>query len=540
MGQSSETAEGDVLKWTQKLLAYSFRAGSSYHSSLSFMHNFVTLWLVVLPCLLMSQDYQLMVPGRTYLFAHHGNRAISLDSVEKTSTGYRYHNYQTVVDCSWDTFPLGPRVMQVPLLYDTLNLRYTWQNAAGNSLAWELNTQPGTSWHMTPYRDTLWLTVQHDSTSWHSVLGTMDSVRHYHLAVRNEQGSLISDTLNGRTIRLSQSHGFLDAFSYDDFPQNGDLFPLEGVSNPDLGRQALTKWDFYDMPVGGEIHYEEVKKWDGILPYEGLSEFDRRIRWQILERGEAPGRLQLTIDQTQGGRDFFGDVEEDDQGIPRFRGIDTLYIYRRDTISIVITDSSINHVLPYSLVPEWSIVHPYSFRVNGQFDPYYGTNSSGDWLGITDWVSDIPEVNGICWQGFTDYNSLEFSIKGLGDFLYSWGGWEVSQWLIPIYYRFPADSVGTPVDFEALRQEWLTSVEGLIPPRLSLFPNPFRQQLFLQGQIPIGAALILRLYDLQGRQIWQASIEGNAWTVPELPTGLFLAEIWQGGRLLGRERVRRE
>ncbi|MEM9987217.1 MAG: hypothetical protein AAF804_19150 [Bacteroidota bacterium] len=294
------------------------------------MRNLFILWLFIVPYWLMGQDYQLMVPHRTYLFAPRGNRTIHLDSVANTPNGYRYYNYEKVDHCgSYPLSPLAPRIMQVAVSFDTLNRRYHWQNIAGDSLTWPLQTQSGDRWRMTGYRDSLWLMIQHDSTTWSRFLGSQDSIRHYHVSVRDDQDRLVTDTLNGLALQLSQSHGWVSSFSYDGFPQNGNLFPLEGVSNPNLGRQVLTEWDFYDMPLGGEIHYEEVQVWEGVRPHEGLLEFDRRMRWLILGREESSDHRRLTIDRTQAGSDYAWDVEEDENGHPRFKGIDTLYFYQQ-------------------------------------------------------------------------------------------------------------------------------------------------------------------------------------------------------------------
>lgn len=485
-----------------------------------------------------------MVPGRTYLFAPRGNRAIHIDSIETTPTGYRYHNYRTVKYCGsgpYDYFHIGPRVMQVSVTYDTLIQAYHWQNIAGDSLTWLLNTQPDESWRMATYRDSLWLTVKHDSTTWDSVLGAQDSVRHYHVNIRDEVDSLVSDSLNGLPLRLSQSHGFLKGFSYDDFPQVGETFELEGVSNPDLGRQLLTEWDFYDMPVGGEIHYEEVLEWDGAVPYSGLKEYDHWMRWRILERQETPDMRRLTIRRTQAGHDYHWNVEEDSDGIPRwFHGIDTLYSYENDTIEIVIADSTVNRLLPYE-PNESDYGYPdHFFRVNGNFYAYDPYLNSDDRLGISDWFSDVYEAHDTCWSDPVDSYHRKFAIKGLGDFFYGAGGMVSSQHLMPIYYRFPDDSAGTPIDFEALKQDWLTSIAEPVQAGIRLYPNPMRDRLYFNGGLPTNEPVTLRLYDLQGQRIWQATQQGDYWALPTLSPGLYLAELWQGDRLLARQKVRRE
>mgnify|MGYP006269584665 CR=1 FL=1 len=498
-------------------------------------HLYLYLALLLLPLSLLAQDYQLMVPGRTYLFAPRGNRAIHIDSVEAMPNGFRYHNYRTVKDCGNPSYRIGPRVMQVAVAYDSLAQDFCWRNLAGDSLHWPLRTQPGDRWRMTAYRDSLWLTVQHDSTTWDSVLGSPDSVRHYHVAIRDGQDSLRSDTLNGRYLALSQSHGFVQAFSYDDFPQDGQTFALEGVTAPDLGRQILTEWDFYDMPVGGEIHYEEVREWDGVMPEPGLVEFDHGIRWRILARQETPDMRLLTIDQTKAGQ---GSLVEYDDILDRFDWTE-VYFYERDTITKAVTDTSIIRPLPYGPDREaWPYFSEF-FRVNGSFDDYLGNGNYQDYLGIMNWVSQVPNALDTCWYGYTDSYAREYAVEGLGDLMYAWGGMVSWQYLAAVYYRFPSDSAGTPLDFEAMRQTWLTSVREPAQASFSLYPIPMQDRLYLRGDLPPGEPVVLRLYDLQGRHIWHSTPLGDGWRLPPLASGLYLAELWQGDRLLGRQKVRR-
>ncbi len=132
-----------------------------------------------------------------------------------------------------------------------------------------LNTQTsvGSSWNMANYSNGNVLKAKVDSIIYDSFLGIDDSLKYISLTRRNQNGSIITDGINGSQIIISKENGLIQSLgflsvSYIDFDE-GDtdnyLFQLSGFIMDSTDIAETNRYKIWDLEVGDEYHFSYYK-----------------------------------------------------------------------------------------------------------------------------------------------------------------------------------------------------------------------------------------------------------------------------------------
>lgn len=132
----------------------------------------------------------------------------------------------------------------------------------------------GTSWTVNTPRG---LTATFDSISNVTFFGVSDSVMHFSLC-------------NGKSIRLSQSYGFLEAIPWVPIHHSGvpasaypPVYELRGIDEIGLGTPRLSTEDIFDFAQGDRFQYYYLFKTGSIRTAE-ITEYDVQ-NWGVLPTG---------------------------------------------------------------------------------------------------------------------------------------------------------------------------------------------------------------------------------------------------------------
>ncbi|MEM9987128.1 MAG: T9SS type A sorting domain-containing protein, partial [Bacteroidota bacterium] len=109
----------------------------------------------------------------------------------------------------------------------------------------------------------------------------------------------------------------------------------------------------------------------------------------------------------------------------------------------------------------------------------------------------------------------------------------------PVYYAFPDDTAGQPIDFEALLG-LVTSVKDRPEYKIQLYPNPVQDRLFLSGLPEDWQEPELRIYDAIGRLRWSGSWAETGVSIHLLPRGVYQVDLIHGGQVMVRRRFLKE
>ena len=510
---------------------------------ISIMRNLC--WLLLFPFTLLAQSYQLIDPNTIYLYEDL-NYAIRIDSVETWARGYRYHNYRIAPLCGVPAS--NPNWFQQPLLVDTVSGRYTFFNDGGDSIHFETQTAAGDAWRMARLTDSTWLQARHDSTKQDTIFGQVDSVRYYHLQAVDSGGQLFYHPWNDSVLRLSRQHGLLTMVATDTFPYGPPrIFELQGMENPDLGAYRLTLRRLYSMPVGGEIH--QVKEYSRDLTAYYSETFPHRVpekeyyQQNILGREEWADSIKIQFKEIR-IREWFVAYDQ---------SLDSLgYEFDSSTYQYTLTVLDLDSMpLPSEFEP-YVLGRRYGYRrvlkpteIITRLASVWPANNPGSEIQLPVQF-DLPLIVGkigitfydewSCYGESIDVSSHVWGYEGLGLGYHGAGYSSFPYTRYSVYYAFPSDTGGTPINFDSL-QQLVTSIPEPPSQAFEVYPNPFQTEIFLKGLPSAPHGVMAEVFDGVGRRVFASKWEGASLDLSFLPRGPYLLRLRSKERNWGYYRL---
>lgn len=140
-----------------------------------------------------------------------------------------------------------------------------------------------------------------------------------------------------------------------------------------------------------------------------------------------------------------------------------------------------------------------------------------------------------CYKEIIDVSDSFWGYEGLGVGYYSLGRSYSTETFFPVYYAFPDDTAGTPIDFDSLRQ-LVTSVPAHEQAAFQVYPNPFEAKVYLEG-LPPQQSITAEIFDGMGRLVFQENLPGNSLDLGQFPAGVYVLQVKAGNILLGQRRI---
>ncbi|MCB0479613.1 MAG: hypothetical protein KDC84_15705, partial [Crocinitomicaceae bacterium] len=98
--------------------------------------------------------------------------------------------------------------------------------------------------------------IRWDSLYLESFLDTIDNVRSFSIWKYDQTGNLLSSSLNGFQIKLSENFGLISFIDCHHFPIEETGLEIMGILNPNLGYYSLTYDEVYPWNPGDTLEYE--------------------------------------------------------------------------------------------------------------------------------------------------------------------------------------------------------------------------------------------------------------------------------------------
>jgi len=456
--------------------------------------------------LVVVAPYQAFLPGRTATYADGEglNTFAKADSIEVIEGGYRVH-YKTFVAVTGEYCWL-PDGLAMPgntmLLMDDGHTNHI--NRDNDTIALHSNARLNDQW--TAYCDSsVIVTAMIKAIDEMLVFDLPDSVKIIKFKVFDQEMKSIPHLMNDKEIVLSKTFGLVKTLNFNLFPHSIDYYTLEGLSDPDIGIQHLTRMRVYDFYPGDELHVVSVD-FDGFFSDYRDSETKTAMRY--LARQEYADSLVLEVER---------------KNLNRFRShYDSAYEYTlmHDTVMEVIVPDRWFDLM--SGEPEY--IDDFFYVVGYQ------------WGKLTD--RDIYKT--IEWAGFTRGFSEDCAEPAIYDGCYYQYVYKVGlggpyyscDWIFSlnerqlVYYKKGENTWGTPLDFS------VSSIHKP-DPEILVYPNPasdyFRITLpdqYLPAQIEI--------YNITGKLVLNEILSeyNSGINTVWLPSGVYLYRIVNTGSVI--------
>ncbi len=195
-----------------------------------------------------------------YMWINHQSKfiiSVKADSVINTLNQTSYYLYNTIekkdsVSCfdvsksHW----LGKKIVE----YNNGN--YVLFNNTNDSIFFNKNANLNDSWILYKYADNSYIEAKVTSISYESFLTISDSIKTIELMHKDINNTIVSDIINGTTIKLSKNYGLIRFFSVRNFPDSFPLFEITGIQNLHAGNYIPTLAEIYDFNAGNSFHYD--------------------------------------------------------------------------------------------------------------------------------------------------------------------------------------------------------------------------------------------------------------------------------------------
>lgn len=428
-----------------------------------------------------SQYYQTVTSDRIACFETLSKdvNCIRIDSVffETDSLFYPHSNIQKIdFDCytpygaSW----IGEKIVVQENGY---NLFF---NHELDTIKIKTNAQLNESWIAYELEDSIYVTAEITAHDTREVLGHTDSVKTIVFNVYDKNNTPIDHELNGISVLLSKSFGWLKTLEFYHFPYP-KVHNLIGVSQPEAGVGNLTWLDVHDYQVGDEIHVLYQKLIWGDDDYS-IQDTWKTI-YKYLERENHQDSVVYVIDVKESRKR---------EWLPSDSIVTT---YTRDTIIQVVKPDSLFDKLPGEPIiniPENS-QNAYVYQMKN----YSRTQKI------------LPSMHGIlyfssddCWNYPTADGCVldKGYIQGLGGPYYHCEWWFDSYNRELVYYKKGDEIWGTPLIVTGIQEEY--QVDHVV-----VYPNPGSGNFWIKHSI--NEPLTFELMDLHGKVLITEKLETN-------------------------------
>ncbi len=295
---------------------------------------------------------------------------------------------------------------------------------------------------------------------------------------------------NTFTIEISKNYGFVKTINFRDFPGfEGDTYQvyehtLQGLSEPPLGYQQMTKGDILDYEIGDEYHWKEVN---------GGVDYHFKIEKVIDKELLGNDAVVYTFERTRWWYDPYS------SGYSFYTIIDT------------ITD--LTHVLHDNLPFEASEDVPHRYMID--FDNY-NQRSKTTMREMRFWYSDT------CYTHALEFGYVKGeAIKGVGfNHFYSDNSYSMNEYIV--YFKKGDETWGTPLNPPVSVNEMERTLE------IKVFPNPAKDFVFIEIQDfqKLNDASI-SVFDISGKVVFKDRINAGNLKIDtgNWPEGLFFYRI---------------
>lgn len=426
---------------------------------------------------LKAQNYQTVQNGVEQFFADSTGyiKAIRIASVSFNGTDSVYTNFFTMRDISnYDTVCLwvnGPSWLgkEVIIRNNGFNIFF---NAHNDSIFINTLANLNDTFTFYTFSNGNYIEASVTAADTGTVVSFPDSVKTITLQAKDSSGNNISNSMNGRQIKFSKNHGFVQLPVFYDFPAAANL------DYKRVNAHRLTWGEIYDYDVNDRFYYEYTYEGSQTAPpnYSVL---------KILSKSFSPNNdtVFYQIENTS--------INNEVDWNPQPHMVTTVNSYTTNSFYI-----NLNKVLFNSYMPEESIVdtflnyHIYNMsfikcenRITESFaDGGPGFDQSS---GCYNYPMGVPNThsysNGLGEVKYTWYD--DFNLNGGSTQLY---GYTKGNITCGCYF--------------------VTGLQELSTSQLKIYPNPSSDLLFVERTLPNTAAN-LQLIDCYGRIVEEIKIQ---------------------------------
>lgn len=480
--------------------------------------SFVSILFMSILCLY-SQDWQPVRSGRIALFDDDQGRikSIRIDSVkfDRDSVLFPMFNIQQLdYNCftprgnSW----MGKRVI---IQSNGVNLFFNNEN---DTIRINTRAKVGESWTLFEIKDSIKIIAEVKSAEIQDILGESDSVKTIGFKVYEKNVLEEHHHLSDESLIISKNYGFVRMMNFKVFPKEPNAltseilesFNLIGLTNPNRGVQNLTWLGVHDFQVGDELHVVNNSwNWSIVPGFRNAL----KSSFKFLERKESKDSVFYRIERK----------ESLEKAIERWDN--KTYSFIHDTITQVYKPNIRFDKLPGEPIVIDNGADAYGMFIEGAF-------IKKDMYGPTIRHS----FNDSCWHLLNWHGGDPgYYLKGLGGPYYGWNEVISGGERALVYYKKGSATWGTPLV--------ITGVESLSnEDQLKVYPNPAADFVTIENTSGRTESYILRVIDLQGREVWSNPISiSNSYRLDltAFKGGVYLLKLQNGDSQISRMFVKK-
>ncbi len=346
----------------------------------------------------------------------------------------------------------------------------------------------GTSWNAFDLQGGNYIEASVTSITQSNVLGNIDSIKTIALQAKNNQGTNISHPINGSEIKLGKNSGFVQLFSFLEFPDNTDSYII-------TDQTKLARRDVYDFNIGDVIQVK-IEDYYGGQPFDTLAYVTKTILSKTYSQGQET--VEYSIQQDYLIYRSYYDYQNTHQTVylPQETYSETVTVMY-DSLSSYI-DENMPEEVGFKYWPTNNKDYPYYYHL---FAPdTICSRVSMELYNLLGFIDNTqPDT---CWYQHLDGETpITVYIKELGEYRHEYGNFHQYH-ETPIYYKQGGEICGSLV----------TGTKEQVPPleiQISIYPNPASNELNIMLTQPILDAT-LNIYDTVGKLVLsKQNVNGN-------------------------------
>jgi hypothetical protein len=233
----------------------------------TFTHLIISLFCLTEMCqTVMAQNYRTVYENNTSHFEDSSYwtglrtiyRTIHIDSVAVTFGGTELFNVMSMQDSAQNMcYPANRMTWIAAKIVQTISGDEIYYTSTDDTVYMLPQSVLNGSWHMYTYSNGNYIEAKVVDVSIQNFIGLNDSVKTIQLTAKDAGGNPVSNLLNGRLLKLSENHGWVQTLGFRYFPVDTTLFTLVGLENEIAGIQNLTPRQIFDFDIGDEFHTDD-------------------------------------------------------------------------------------------------------------------------------------------------------------------------------------------------------------------------------------------------------------------------------------------
>ncbi|MCX6290647.1 MAG: T9SS type A sorting domain-containing protein [Bacteroidetes bacterium] len=464
-----------------------------------------------------AQDWQTVLSNRSacFEFSNYQDiynakelRVIKVDSIAMYGGDSMFFNYQTIRDMyvggsSFACYQLNDTGWIGSSILIKNNGDNVFFNEQNDSIIIKTLAGVGIAWRLFELGSGNYLEAEITSSQVETILGVNDSVKTILLNAKNNLGQPVIHAMNNKVIKISKQHGILTPYRFFYFPGDTTQFIVSGITNPDYGRQLLTKHDIYNFNVGDLFQWEGQQRLGGLQNW--IHKYDET---RVLSKVNSIGGDTTTY--------IFDNIHYNITQI--YPNITYSYSHDSDTIAIQFNQWSSLDFLPnqlYSFSGTFGIAEQFSDSSH-----YHDRSIRGqsDYLAYDSFYDCYSYPIGSCI--FWNY----YYADGLGNVaIYDGTSFPACIDYHMVYYDKGSETWGIPLNWPVI-----LAVNKEIQPDLKIFPNPFDHVLNIDCSQLKMQVLKIKISDATGKVIKSLITHGQNQlriSTDDLSSGFYLLKL---------------